>query len=455
MRVRKPGLRGGAITAVLAAALLVLSACGSGGDAGGAGQSGSSGTGGSSAGGSAASSESGSSAGSSQASSSAGGTSGTSAGGSGDGSAAGGDGTPVKVGMIYGKTGALASYGAQYKAGFEAGMKDVTKGTGAIDGHPIEVVWKDAAGDPQKASSEFTTLVGDGYKIIAGPSSSGVAVQLAPLAEQNKVLFISGPAATDAITGINKYTFRSGRQTYQDVKTAAAIVGDIKGKKVTVFAQDYAFGTANVAAVKSVLGGAGATVDSILAPLSAKDFTPYAAQIKQAAPDLLFVAWAGDTTQNMWQTLDQQGVFDATKVVTGLADVASFSSYGPAASKVDFLSYYFPAAPDNDVNTSMVDDIKAAGGTPDLFSPDGYVAAQMIAHAISAGSPDDVEKMIGALEGWTFQAPKGEQTIRAEDHAMIQPEYVAHLTKSGDTYTPELVREVPADQLTPPVGYGK
>src|SRR5699024_7498590 len=118
--------------------------------------------------------------------------------------------------------------------------------------------------------------------------------------------------------GINNYTFRSGRQTYQDVKTAAAMVGNIKGKKVTVFAQDYAFGKANVAAVKSVLGGEGATVTSILAPTSAKDFTPYAAKIKQADPDLLFVAWAGDTTHTMWQTLDQQGIFAATKVVTGL-----------------------------------------------------------------------------------------------------------------------------------------
>ena len=31
-------------------------------------------------------------------------------------------------------------------------------------------------------------------------TSSGVATQVAPLADQNDVLFISGPAATDAVT---------------------------------------------------------------------------------------------------------------------------------------------------------------------------------------------------------------------------------------------------------------
>ena len=74
-------------------------------------------------------------------------------------------------------------------------------------------------------------------------------LQVAPLAAENQVLFISGPAATDGLTGINKYTFRSGRQSYQDVKTAASFLPDLQGKKVTVFAQDNAFGQANVAAV--------------------------------------------------------------------------------------------------------------------------------------------------------------------------------------------------------------
>ncbi|MBB2892752.1 substrate-binding domain-containing protein [Flexivirga oryzae] len=381
---------------------------------------------------------------------------GSSSGGTGGSSGGGSDGSPVKVGMIYSQTGVLAEYGAEYRAGFEAGLKYVTKGTGKVNGHKIDVTWKDDAGDPEKASSNFTTLVGDGYKIIAGSTDSGVASQLAPLAEQNKVLFISGPAAIDSITGANKYTFRSGRQTYQDVKTAAAMVGgDIKGKTVTVLAQDYAFGTANVAAVKAVLGAEGAKVNSVLAPLSAKDFTPYAAKVKQAKPDLLFVAWAGNTTQTMWQTLDQQGVFGMTKVVTGLGNVASYGAYGAAATKVDFLSYYFPGAPKNAVNTAMINNLKAAGKTPDLFSPDGFVAAQMIAQAVTKGDPGNTDSMVSALDGWSFQAPKGKETIRKGDHAMIQPEYVAHLVKNGSSYTPKLVKTVPASELAPPAGYGK
>ena len=357
----------------------------------------------------------------------------------------------VKVGIVYEQTGLLASYGKEYKQGFDAGLAYATKGTGAVNGHKIDVIVRDSAGDPAKAVSVTKELVGQGVKIIAGPANSAVAVQLAPLAEQNQILFISGPAATDALTGMNKYTFRSGRETYQDVRTAASIVGDISGKKVLVFAQDYEFGQANATAVKAVLGAGGATVDSLLVPISANDFTPYAQQIKQRKPDLLFVAWAGDTTSAMWNALDQQGVFASTKVVTGLGDSASFAAYGTATSKIQFLSHYFAGAPDNDVNKQLVDLVTKAGGTPDLFTPDGFVAAQMIVHEIEQADGDNVDTMIKALEGWSFQGPKGPETVRAEDHALLQPMFVATLTGSGSSFAPKLVKTVPADQVAPPV----
>src|SRR5207248_3209170 len=91
-------------------------------------------------------------------------------------------------------------------------------------------------------------LIGQGYKILAGSTSSGVALQMAPLADQNNVLFISGAAASDEITGVNRHTFRAGRQSYQDVQTAASFIAPKSvGKKIVVFAEDTAFGASNVA----------------------------------------------------------------------------------------------------------------------------------------------------------------------------------------------------------------
>src|SRR5215207_328192 len=215
---------------------------------------------------------------------------------------------PYKVGIVYSRTGLLAAYGAEYIQGLRYGLAYATQGKLTVNGRKIELTIVDDGTDPVKAVAAGKDLIGKGYKILAGSVSSGVALQMAPLAEQNKVLFISGPAATDAVTGINKYTFRSGRQTYQDVKTAATFLKGV-GKNVTVFAQDSVFGAGNFSAVSLIVGSQGHKVNKLLVPLSAQDFTPFAQQAKQANPDLLFIAWAGTTGPAMYRALTQQGVF--------------------------------------------------------------------------------------------------------------------------------------------------
>ncbi|GAB3952592.1 substrate-binding domain-containing protein [Micromonospora vulcania] len=352
---------------------------------------------------------------------------------------------PVKVGLVYSQSGALASYGKQYIEGFKAGLDFATQGTGKVGDRKIELTEVDDAGDPAKAVSAAKDLIGKGTKIIAGSTASGVALQVAPIAAQNKALFISGPAATDAVTGANKYTFRSGRQSYQDVVTAKSFIGDPSGKKVVVFAQDGAFGDANEAAVKTVIGGAGATVSSVRAPASATEFTPFASQIKTAKPDLLFVAWAGTTAPAMWQSLDQQGVLSSTTVVTGLDIRASWPTFGAAGSKISFLSHYFDGASDTEASKAL----KAKVNTIDLFHPDGFAAAQMVVRAVQEGG-DDVDKMVTALEGWSFDGVKGKMTIRAADHALLQPMFQAKLTGSGTTFTATAQKSLTGDETAPP-----
>lgn len=363
--------------------------------------------------------------------------------------AGGGEDAPVRVGIVYSASGPLASYGEQYRQGFEAGLDHATGGTMEIDGRPVEVEYLDDAGDPTKAVTATRDLIGTGHDIIAGSTASGIAVQVAPLAEQNDILFISGSAATDAVTGVNDHTFRSGRQTYQDILTAGTFMDDPEGAEVVVLAQQNAFGQDNVTAVTEVLEAEGAGVDSVLAPPDTTDLTPFAEQVGQAGADLVFVAWAGETASAMWGALDQQGVLDETEVVTGLDIRPSYSVFGEAGDRISFLSHYFDGASDTEVARVMEEAVEAEGGTVDLFTPDGFTAAQMVVHA--AGSGEDVQDRIDALEGWTFDGVKGELTIRAEDHALIQPMYQVELVGEGEDATPELVAEIPASDVEPEV----
>ena len=201
-------------------------------------------------------------------------------------------GSDVKVALVTSKTGLLGAYGNEFLRGFTVGLNYATHGTGVAGGHKIVVSDYDDAGDAAKAIATTKDLIGQGYKIIAGTVWSGIAVQIAPLAQENNILYMP-LAATDALTGINRNTVRVGRESIQDLLTVGTMLGtNLRGKRILVIAQDSAFGQANVAGARLVLGGEGATVNGLLVPLSANDFTPFAQKVLDAKPDLLFVAWA-------------------------------------------------------------------------------------------------------------------------------------------------------------------
>lgn len=102
--------------------------------------------------------------------------------------ASGKDSGPINVGIVHSQTGALASHGQEYVDGFKAGLAYATNNTGKVNGRTINVTYADDVGDPAAAVSAAKGLIDKGYKILAGSTSSGVALQVAPLAAQNKVL---------------------------------------------------------------------------------------------------------------------------------------------------------------------------------------------------------------------------------------------------------------------------
>ncbi len=357
----------------------------------------------------------------------------------------------MKVALITSKTGLLGAYGLEFLRGFQVGLAYATHGTGVAGGHKLEIADFDDAGDAQKAIATTKDVIGQGYKIVSGTAWSGIAVQIAPLAQQNNILYMP-LAATDALTGVNRNTVRVGRESIQDLLTVGTVLGtNLRGKRILVLAQDSAFGQANVAGARAVLGSEGATVDGLLVPLSANDFTPFAQKVVDAKPDLLFVAWAGATGVGLMQALQSAGVLDQTRVVTGLDQRAAFPLFAKE-SKIQYIALYLPECSKSAPNEFLIkSDQKDLGKLPEDFENDGFVAAQMIVHAVSAADGDDVPKMISALEGYKFVGPKGSEQIRAADHALLEPMFIAALKTKGTDVYPVCLRTLSPGAVAPPV----
>ena len=351
----------------------------------------------------------------------------------------------IKIGVITATSGPLGSYGLAYNDGLAWGLNYYTGGKMSINGAKLVVTTKDDAADAASATATFKEMVGNGTKIIVGTASSTVALTLAPLASQNKVLYISGPAKSDLVTSAaNKYVFRSGNSSTQDLAPLAG-VKPINGKKVILFVEDNAFGAGNIAAARALMGPKGALFEEVKVPTSTSDFTPFSKKAADANGTYIFIAWSNALTAGaMLTSLKVQGVFAKAKPITGLAGAATYNIYGTLFDGAGAImtNSYFAGAGKSQAATDMAAWFTANKKTQDLFTSTGADAAKMIVQALKGNSAQSVDKMISNLEGYSWVGVKGLMTVSPATHLLIQPMFLVGLTKTATGYVPVLQKTI-------------
>ncbi len=371
------------------------------------------------------------------------------------------EGGTIKIGVLASLTGALESYGKQTQRGFELGLEYATNGTMEVAGKKIEVVFEDTETKPEVAVQKATKLLEeDEVDFLVGSSSSGDTLAVLPLAEEYEKIMIVEPAVADSITGseFNKFIFRTSRNSSQDAVAGAAAIAK-PGVKIATFAPDYSFGWDGVAAFKKAAEALGAEVIiEEFADPAATDFTSNLQKIVEAKPDYMFVVWAG--ANSPWnQIADLKMQEKGIKISTGAPDIAALSTMEPLIGMEGFTVYYH-TLPKNEVNDYLVKEHKARykGEVPDLFTPGGMSAAIAIVEALKKSNGEtDGNKLIGLMEGMSFETPKGTMTFRAEDHQALQTLYSIKLEKQDgvDYPVPVLIRELSPDETEPPIMNGK
>ena len=351
----------------------------------------------------------------------------------------------IKIGVITSTSGALKSYGDAYVDGLNWGLKYYTGGKMTINGQKLVVTVKDDAADPASATASFKDMVGNGTKVIVGTASSGVALTLAPLAQQNKVLYISGPAKNDAITSsANKYVFRSGNTSTQDLAPLAGIK-PISGRKVVLFVEDNAFGAGNILAAKALMGPKGATFQEIKVPTSTSDFTPFAKQAADAKGSYIFIAWSNALTAGaMLTALKQQGAFVKQRPITGLAGAATYNIYGALFEGTNAIltNSYFGGVGKAKAASDLASSYASAKKAQDLFTCTGADAAKMIVQALTGNSSLDIDQAISNLEGYSWVGVKGLMKVNPSNHVLIQPMFLVSLKKTAAGYVPVLDKTI-------------
>src|SRR5690349_2407600 len=209
----------------------------------------------------------------------------------------------IRIAHVYDKTGPLEAYAKQTHAGLMMGLEYATGGKMEVLGRRIVIIEKDSQTKPDAGKAQLQAAFADDKVDLAiGPTSSGVALAMLPVAEEYRKILLVEPAVADAITGErwNRYIFRTGRSSSQDAIANAVAVGK-KGTFIATLAQDYAFGRDGVRAFKEALAGTGAGIGhEEYAPIQTTDLTAPAERISNSLKHtngrkVRLVIWAGQT----------------------------------------------------------------------------------------------------------------------------------------------------------------
>ena len=364
----------------------------------------------------------------------------------------------IRIAHVYDKTGPLEAYAKQTHAGLMMGLEYATGGKMEVLGRRIVIIEKDSQTKPDAGKAQLQAAFADDKVDLAiGPTSSGVALAMLPVAEEYKKILLVEPAVADAITGErwNRYIFRTGRSSSQDAIANAVAVGK-KGTFIATLAQDYAFGRDGVRAFKEALAGTGAEiVHEEYAPQQTTDFTAPAERLFNALKDrkgrkVIFIIWAGG---NPFKIADLNPGRYGIEIASGGNILPALAAY-KALPGMEGATYYYYEHPKNKINQWLVaEHQKRYKSPPDFFTAGGMSAAIAVVEALKKANSTDTEKLIGAMEGMSFESPKGRMTFRKEDHQAMQSMY--HFKIKVDPNVawaiPELIREIKPEEMNVPI----
>ncbi|MFC7459099.1 substrate-binding domain-containing protein [Hydrogenophaga defluvii] len=366
----------------------------------------------------------------------------------------------IRIAHVYSKTGPLEAYAKQTHVGLMMGLDYATGGTMTVGGKKLVVIEKDDQGKPDLGKSLLAAAYGDDKADIAvGPTASPVALAMLPVAEEYRKILLVEPAVADSITGDkwNKYIFRTGRNSSQDA-ISNAVALDKPENTIVTLAQDNAFGRDGVKAFREAVKK-GKLVHEEYLPAATTDFTAGLQRVVDKLKDVpgrkfVWVVWAGANSPfSKFAELELKKRYNI-ELATGGNILPAMTAYKQFPG-MEGAAYYYFGIPKNPVNEAMVArHYKEFKSPPDFFTAGGFSAAMALVTALKKTNGDaKASALIPAMEGMSFDTPKGKMTFRKEDHQAMQSMY--HFKIKADPAfawgVPELVREIKPEEMNVPI----
>lgn len=385
---------------------------------------------------------------------------------------------PVKIGIVTFLSGPAAGpFGVPARNAAEITVEMLNGGKWpaphaekGFGGAPIQITLVDEAGSTTTQVTEYRNLVQrTGVDLVVGFISSGNCLAIAPVAEELKKLTVFFDCGTPRIFEDNsyKYVFRTISTATADSVGAALYAKSLKpnAKRIAGINQNYAWGQdswADFEGSMKILYPGVQTATSQMPKLFAGQFGAEISALLSSGSDFVHSSfWNGDLEAFILQA-GPRGLFKKSTVIltTGETAMYKLAAQIPDGTVLGGRGPYGPFAPDNALNKFYSPTFKDRYNVPPNYAAYqmtqgilGAKAAWEKAQAANGGKRPDIDQVIAAFEGITFESPAG--TIRmssGKGHQAVTEAVYGQSKFVKGQMTLVNVKRYPADQVNPPDG---
>ena len=319
---------------------------------------------------------------------------------------------PIKIGAILPLSGDAAVYGKNLQNGMNLALEEY------INNNPsskkMKIIYEDSKADPKLAISCFEKLLSvNKCKIITGGFSSSETLSIAPIAEKNKIVFISPTASSPSITSAGDYIFRTTPSDNFDGMLMAKFAFNIlhlKTASILFVNNEYGQGIEKVFKQQFVALGGKINVEKSFQS-GATDFKSQLSSIKSAKSNGFYIIASSELGNILKQKIElglNQKIF-----TNGLAENPSVVEIAGKNNDTVFYSYpSFQVESDNQLIKSFVESYKRKYFIePDVLGAYGYDLINIIIKSIQDCNYNLTKVKDALYQIKDFQGVTGETTF--------------------------------------------
>ena len=348
--------------------------------------------------------------------------------------------TPVRIGLVDPLTGVYAAIAQSEVEGAKLATEQVNK-KGGILGRPIALLVEDSANDVGIGVQKTGKLIErDQVSFIIGDVNSGIALAMAQVTSEKKVLHIVSGGHTDAITGssCSWNVYRVCNSTTMDANAIASTIMKKFGKKWYFLTPDYAYGHSVQASFERLLKAQGGTSAGSLIPLGTPDYSAYLIQAKAYGPQVMINVMGGGDQVNSLKQFVQFGLDKQMAVAGTLCELESLRAMPDEARIGWWTMEWWWGQPNTPHVKEFNSEIKQrTGRVATARNWFGFVSVCTVALIANQENTLDPVKLARALSGFKLPPEIALQPnvpeYRAGDHELMSTIFVgeAHSPKGG------------------------